>query len=124
MTKEDELRELLKKFGTGISITPETARELAERGTPTLGLPITEIGDDNDVVLGCAFWLQHCYPDDKRGLCDRCGEDICYRPHAAKAKMKVCMNCLPDVVRESEEKELAEKKAAEKAAAEKAESAE
>ena len=115
MRKEEELRKLLEKFGTGISITPETARELVARGTPALGIPVTEIGDDNDVVLGCAVWLQHCYPDDRRGLCDRCGADICYRPHAAKAKTKVCMDCLPDVVREADEKEAGEKAAKEQA---------
>ena len=120
--KQRALKELLEKFAGGnLSITQETADELAAKGTPTANLPITKIEDDNNVVLGCAFWHQHAFPDDRRALCERCGADICYRPHAAKAKMKVCMNCLPDVVRESEEKELAEKEAAAKAAAENAE---
>src|SRR5258706_9102497 len=58
--KDDMLRELLEKFGGGnLSITKETAAELAAKGTPALDLPITSIEDDNDVVLGCAFWHQH-----------------------------------------------------------------
>jgi len=107
--KDEILKKLLEKFaGCDLSITKETAAELAARGTPALNLPISEIGDDNDVVLGCAFWEQHAYPDDRRGLCEKCGADICYRPHAAKAKTKVCMNCLPKLVKEMEEKEAAE----------------
>ena len=104
--KHKVLRELLERISGGnLSITKETADELAAKGAPTLDLPITSIEDDNDVVLGCAFWRQHAFPDDRRGLCERCGEDICYRPHAAKAKHKVCMNCLPELVKEMEAKE-------------------
>jgi len=106
--KERALQELLEKFAGGnLSITKETADELAAKGTPTANLPITTIADDNNVVLGCALWLQHAFYDDRRALCERCGADICYRPHAAKAKHKVCMNCLPDLVAELEAEEKA-----------------
>ena len=110
--KQRALKELLEKFAGGnLSITQETADELAAKGTPTANLPITKIEDDNNVVLGCAFWHQHAFPDDRRALCERCGADICYRPHAAKAKHKVCMNCLPDLVAELEAEEKAKEAA-------------
>ncbi|GEM_PF-6876543 len=113
--KRRALKELLEKFGgSSLSITKETADELAAKGTPAEGLPITTIEDENNVVLGCAFWHQHAFVDDRRALCERCGADICYRPHAAKAKHKVCMNCLPDVVRELEAEEKANEAAASK----------
>jgi hypothetical protein len=111
--KQRALKELLEKFAGGnLSITQETADELAAKGTPTGNLPITRIEDDNNVVLGCAFWHQHAFHDDRRALCERCGADICYRPHAAKAKHKVCMKCLPDLVAELEAQEAAEAQAA------------
>ena len=106
--KQKALKELLEKFAGGnLSITQETADELAAKGTPATDLPITTIEDDNNVVLGCAFWHQHAFVDDRRALCERCGADICYRPHAAKAKHKVCMNCLPELVVELEAEEKA-----------------
>jgi hypothetical protein len=65
--KQRALKELLEKFGgSNMSITQETADELAAKGTPAEGLPITTIEDDNNVVLGCAFWHQHAFVDDRR----------------------------------------------------------
>lgn len=116
-TRHEVMRWLLNKYtGADLSITSETAAELEAKGIPTLGLPVTKIEEGNDVVLGCAFWAQHAFPDDRMGLCDKCGATICYRPHAALARHKICMDCLPKVVVEMEAKEAAEKAAAEKAA--------
>ena len=114
-TRQEVMRWLLHKYtGADLSITSETAAELEAKGIPTLGLPVTKIEEDNDVVLGCAFWNQHAFPDDRMGLCDKCGATICYRPHAALAKHKICMDCLPSVVVEMEAKEAAEKAAKQK----------
>ena len=45
------------------------------------------------------------FPDNKTGVCSRCGIGIFFRPHVPILPPKVCIHCASDMAREEKERE-------------------
>lgn len=48
------------------------------------------------------------FPDNKTGVCSRCGRGIFFRPHVPILPPKLCIYCASDMAKEEKAKEEAE----------------
>lgn len=51
-------------------------------------------------IIVCMEWTSPpILPDNQRGRCAMCGHVVQFRPDAPKKPMRVCVSCVPGVIR-------------------------